>query len=329
MDLQDLLDSVDIVQYISQFVELEQRGDEWWGLSPFSDPPEKTPSFSVRQNNGSWYCFSTGLGGNLYTFIRYYFKCTRREAVEKLKKYAGYDGKVMIVNEKLSATQICKKFSKPKTRRKEAKGVVLADDYMERYENRPEKLAEWESEGISRDVMAKFQVKYDSFSDRIVYPIRNPDGKIVNVGGRTVDPKWKEKGLKKYCYFYSWGRIQTIYGLAENIKAIRDKHEIILFEGCKSVLHAATWGIENCGAILTSHLSLDQMKPLIRLGCNVVFALDKEIDVFQDHNITKLKRFVNVFYLWDRDNLLSAKDAPVDKGEEVFRKLYEGKIRYR
>ena len=48
MDLNGLIRSVDIVEYISQYVDLVQKGDEWWGLSCFKD--EKTPSFSVRKN---------------------------------------------------------------------------------------------------------------------------------------------------------------------------------------------------------------------------------------------------------------------------------------
>lgn len=66
---------------------------------------------------------------------------------------------------------------------------------------------------------------YDSFSDRLVYPIRNPDGKIVNVGGRTLDPAWKEKGLRKYTYFMAWGELKTIYGLAENMEGIREREK--------------------------------------------------------------------------------------------------------
>lgn len=329
MDLSELLESIDIVDYISQFVELEQRGDEWWGISPFTSPPEKTPSFSVRRESGSFYDFSSGIAGNLYTFIRFYFKCSRREAFEKLKEYAGYDGKIMVRPEKMSATKVCQKYSKPKQHQKEVKSKPLPEDIMDRYENQPDKLQIWRDEGISDEVMSRFQVKYDPFSDRIVYPVRNPDGKIVNIGGRALDPEWKEKGQRKYCYFYKFGRIQTLYGLAENMEYIREKHEVILFEGCKSVLKAASWGIHNCAAVLTSHLSADQMKVLAKLGCDVVFALDKEVDVRQDHNIEKLKSYVNVFYLRDKDDLLDEKDAPVDKGQEVFQKLYERKLRFK
>lgn len=329
MDLTELLSKIDIIEYISQYVDLEQRGDEWWGISPFTFPPEKTPSFSVRQSSGTFYDFSSGIGGNLYTFIRFYDKCSRREALEKLKAYAGFDGKVMCPSGKMTATLTCKKFSPPMVREKQSKATILPDNYMERYENRPEKLLIWEEEGISRDVMERFQVRYDSFSDRIVYPIRNPEGKIVNVGGRAVDPEWKEKGQKKYCYFFPWGTMQTIYGYAENLDSIRAKHEIILFEGCKSVLKAASWGIDNCGAILTSHVNPFQMKLLAKLGCDVVFALDKDVRVFDDHNIEKLRRYVNVSFLFDQGNLLDEKDSPVDRGEEVFRTLYENRCNYK
>lgn len=92
---------------------------------------------------------------------------------------------------------------------------------------------------------------------------------------------------------------------------------------------ADTWGIKNTGAILTSHLNPNQMKILAKLGCNVVFALDKEVVVRDDYNIRRLKQFVKVQYLWDKDNLLSDKDAPVDKGFQVFQRLYEGRLTWR
>lgn len=231
--------------------------------------------------------------------------------------------------EHLAAVNTCKKFSKPKKNSKISKATVLPADYMEKYEDKPEKLKVWEAEGISKESLRRFQVKYDSFGNRLVYPIRDIHGSIVNIGGRTLDPEWKEHGLKKYCYYYPWGKMQTVYGLAENMAAIRDKHEVILFEGCKSVLIADSWGIKNAGAILTSHLSPEQMKLLARLGCDVVFALDKEVDIRKDHNIEKLKRYVNVSYLYDFRDLLEEKDAPVDKGREVFETLYKERVRYR
>lgn len=327
MELSELLEQIDIVEYISQFVDLEERNGESWGLSPFKE--ERTPSFSVRQDPPVFYDYSSGIGGNVFTFVRYYNNCGAQEAIDILKKYIGVEGNVVVTKEKLSATKVFKKYKKPETRIKESKVTVLSDDYMDRYEDRDDKLAVWRAEGISNASMERFQVKYDSFSDRLVYPIRNIDGKIVNIGGRTLDPQWKEKKLRKYCYFHSWGTINTIYGLAENMDEILRKKEIILFEGCKSVLLADTWGVRNCGAILTSHLSPLQMKLLAKLGCRVVFALDKDVRIKNDHNIQKLKNYVQVEYIYDYEDLLNEKDAPVDKGVEVFMKLYEGRLRYR
>lgn len=327
MDIQNLLENIDAVEFISQYVELEEKNGEFWGLSPFKD--ENTPSFSVRRETGKFYDFSSGLGGTLVCFVKNIRRCSGDEAIEILKKYAGYDGEISNPKEKLSTTQVCKKFKRVKQTRKQSKNTVLPDSYMERYEDRQDKLQAWINEGISKDSLMKFQVKYDSFSDRLVYPIRNLLGKIVNVGGRTLDPEWKAKQLRKYTYFFAWGSMEVIYGLSDNMKEILEKREVILFEGCKSVLLADTWGIHNAGAILTSHLSPAQMKILARLGCRVVFALDKDVRIREDHNIQKLKNYVEVEYLWDRDDLLDEKDAPVDKGEEVFRKLYNERLRYR
>ena len=330
MELEELIKSINIVQYIGQFVELEQKGDEWWGISPFTFPPENTPSFSVRQNPPFWYDYSSSKGGgNVYTFTKLYFNCTGIEAVEKLKEFAGVDGEIAAPREKMSATIICKKYQKPKSTQKESKAKVLPPDYMERYEKRADKLAIWEKEGISKESLDKFQVYYDGFSDRLVYPIRNLDGGIVNVGGRACDPLWKDKGQRKYTYFQGWGTINTIYGLFENMEAIKKAGEVILFEGCKSVLIADTWGIHCCGAILTSHLSVNQMKILARLGAKVTFALDKDVNVWEDKNINKLKQYVNVSYIFDSKNLLDEKDSPVDKGLDVFKTLYLQKVRMR
>lgn len=327
MELVDLIKSIDIVEYISQFIDLTQKGDEWWGLSCFKD--ENTPSFSVRKEPPLFYDYSSGIGGNLYTFVKRYNRCSNREAVEIIRKYAGYDGEVAVKQEKMTATLDCKKFMRQKSPVKQARGIILPEDYMERYEKKEDKLAIWEQEGISRESLDKFQVFYDEFSDRLVYPIRDLEGEIVNIGGRALDPEWKNKKMRKYTYFYSWGTINTIYGLFENMNAIKNAGEIILFEGCKSVLLADTWGIHNCGALLTSHLNPNQMWILAKLGCRVVFALDKDVTVRDDHNISKLKNYVNCEYLWDREDLLEGKDSPVDKGLEVFSRLYAQRLRYR
>lgn len=327
MELEDLIRQIDIVEFIGQYVELTPKNDEFWGLSPFKD--EKTPSFSVRREINQWYDFSSGQGGNIFHFIKKYFQCSNTEAVEIIKKYAGCTEDVVIGGFKLAATTVCKRFAPKKHEGKASAGVILPDDCMDKYEIRKDKLQVWENEGIGADSLKKYQVRYDPFSNRLVYPIRSVNGKVVNIGGRTLDPKYKEKGLRKYTYFYPWGQVNTIYGIYENREAIQEKHEVILFEGCKSVLIADTWGIHNTGAILTSHLSENQMKILAKLSVNVVFALDKDVEPWTIERLFKLKQYVNVSYLYDSQGLLDSKDAPVDKGKEVFMKLYETRRKIR
>lgn len=326
MTVSEMIESVDILEYISQFADFEQKGMEWWCLSPLTD--EETPSFSVRQETQQWYDFSSGKGGNLLSFIKCYNKCGDRQAVEILKKYIGADADKPSPR-KMAALQVAKRFSLRRKAKKESKAVVLPDDYMARYQNNREKLSLWAEEGISYESMAKFQVMYDDFQERIVFPIRNVSGQIVNVSGRAVDPDWKSKKLRKYTYFYPLGVLNTVYGLYENRHAVEEKGEIILFEGAKSVMKADTWGIHNTGAILTSHLSAPLMKILARLGVTAVFALDKGVDITQDENIKRLRHYVRVEYLLDTENLLQDKDSPADRGLETFSRLYDRRLIFR
>lgn len=126
MDLEELIDSIDIVEYISQFVELEEKNGEYWGLSPFSD--EKTPSFSIRRENNTFYCFSSGIGGNVFTFTKFYYQCDANKAVDILKKYAGCDGAEFVPRRRMAATIACRKYMKKQVRHKESKTKRFPDD---------------------------------------------------------------------------------------------------------------------------------------------------------------------------------------------------------
>ena len=324
MQVSELIEQVDILEYISQYCTLERRGDgEYWGLSPLKD--ENTPSFSVNEEKQRFYDFSSGKGGNVLDFILAYHHCGFRQGMDILRKYAGVtdDGTSGESPIRLLSTSIAKRFRNRRQAAKDCSHTVLPDDYMEQYPRNREKMKVWADEGISYASMDRFLVRYDDFSNRLVFPIRDTKGRIINVCGRTLDPDFKEKKLRKYTYFKPLGTLDTIYGLWENLPAIRATGEIILLEGAKSVLLADTWGITNTGAILTSHLNPSQFKLLIKLGVRVVFALDAEVDIRQDANIHKLLPYVPVEWVRNRDGLLADKDAPVDRGVEIFKNLYE------
>jgi DNA primase len=166
-----------------------------WALSPLKD--EKTPSFSVNTDTNVFYDFSSGKGGNIISFICQHNRCGKRKAIEILREYAGESGSG-VRTRRMAATKVAKRYIRHEQKSKQSKAEILPDDYMERYEKSADKLAIWESEGISQASLEKFQVRYDPFSDRIVYPIRAPNGNIINVSGRTIDPEWKEKGFSSY-----------------------------------------------------------------------------------------------------------------------------------
>lgn len=326
MEVDDILEQVDILEYISQYLDLEEKNGEWWGLSPFKD--ENTPSFSVNTEKQRFYDFSSGAGGNLIHFIRRYHNCGFYEAIGIIKKFANITDDSEIIINRLESTKIAKKFKRNTSNTKESNPTVLPSNYMERYEFNEEKLQTWIDEGIDIDTLRKFSVYYDSFSDRIVFPVRNYTGDIINVCGRTLDKDFKAKGLRKYTYFKPFGgQLDTLYGFSDNRQAIMEKKEIIIFEGSKSVMLANSWGIHNTCAILTSHLNPQQFMFLVKLGIRVVFALDKEINIKDDKQIQRLRRYVTIEYLHDKNNLLSEKMAPVDNGREIFERLYNERRR--
>ena len=330
MTVRDIVESVDLVDYVSQYADMELKSDgDYWCCSPLKD--ERTPSFSVNRDLNRFYDFSSGAYGNILDFIMKHDHCGFREALEAVKKYANITDSVETgSHHKLLCTSVAQKFKPAVSKLKSGGGQKLPPDYMDRYEYNLQKMLVWQKEGITDEALESFGVKYDSFSDRLVYPVRNLNGDIVNVCGRTLDPLYKEKKIRKYTYFKSWGGcLDVIYGLYEGMDAVKAKKEVILFEGAKSCMLAYGWGIRNTGAILTSHLNPQQFRILIKLGVRVVFALDKDVNIMEDANIAKLRPYVNVEYIWDRDNLLDAKDSPVDKGLEVWQTLYERRRRYR
>lgn len=323
MDPVEILEAVDILEYISQYTDFEEKNGEYWALSPLKE--ENTPSFSVNTNDQVFYDFSSGAGGDVIEFVQKYHKCGFNKALEILYTYAKIDSSTPNPERPvrhLPCTKVMQKYGVKNKVQKQSKTSDLGDSYMSRFDGSPERTKSWEDEGISREVLENFQVRYDQFSNRIVFPIRDTKGKIINVCGRTLDLDFKAKGIRKYTYFHPLGILDTMFGFYENRQPIIEKHEIILFEGAKSVMLAASWGWRNTSAILTSHLNPHQFRILAELGVDVVFALDKDVNIWEDDQIAKLKRYCNVSAVVCRDDRLEDKMAPVDAGRETWENLY-------
>lgn len=323
MNAEEVVSQIKLEEYIGQYVSLTQDGGDWWGLCPFHS--EATPSFSITPERGLWWCFGCHTGGDLLTFVKKYHRVGYSGAMKLLCEHSGFSGE--FIDQRLRATKIMRRFNSKARCSKIATYKALDPAVMSTYEDDESKLKSWKDEGISGDTLRRFQVKYDPFSNRLVFPIRSPDGHIISVSGRTLDPDWKEKKLRKYTYFQSIGKLDVIYGIWENLNAIRAAKEIVLFEGAKSVMLCDTWGITNTGALLTSHLNPDQRKILMKLGVRIVLALDADVDVSKDEEIRKLLRFVRVETVTNEDGLLLDKMSPVDAGLATWKTLYERRKR--
>lgn len=319
---------VDMLDYISQYTDFTKKGREYWALSPLT--AERTPSFSVNTDRSDRHVFkdfSSGHSGDIVDFVKAYEGVGTKKAIEILSEYAAIDGAELARKTHLQPSEVAKAYKRKASKRMEAKGhKVLSPDYMDRYQKDHPALQLWRNEGITDATMKKFDVRFDPLSNRIVFPLRDNDWNIINVIGRTVDPCFKEKKMRKYTYFFPLGNLDMLYGFANAREEIAAKKEIILFESAKSVMLCDGWGIRNACAILTSHLNDYQLKFLIRLGRPVVFALDEDVNPFVDKNIKKIKMYCNVSVIIDQEGVLDEKDSPADKGKEVFEKLYNGRI---
>ena len=328
MTVQDIIYNVNIVEYISQFVDLKSENKEYISLCPFHE--ERTPSFSITPETQLYYCFGCHSGGSVLDFIRKYNNCSFQEALEILKKYANINEK--FIDNRLNATKVIKQYRPKKNTGEKVYHQIFDKNIMQKYDDNLDKIQVWLNDGISKEILNKYQVKYDIVSNRLVYPIRDLLGNIIAIKGRTLDINYKDKlidgkKIRKYTYYNHIGDLDIIFGYSEHINFYKLKKEIILFEGEKSIMLSDTYGINNTGALLTSSLNLFQLKILIKLGIRTIFALDKEIDILEDKNIIKLSKYVPVEYIRDNNNLIELKMSPIDKGKEIFLQLYNERRR--
>lgn len=190
------------------------------------------------------------------------------------------------------------------------------------------------NEGIEYRTQMYFQIGYDIFMKRIIWPIHNQFGDIISIKGRTVDPDYKEKGIFKFVYYIRFNKSIEWYNWHRALYYILEKREIIIFEGDKSCWFATQWGYPNCVAIGGDDISTHQVKMIQDLGLDIkiIIAMDKDKSV---NDIKKQgKKFGAsrlVYAMWDNYGLLSEemKESPTDKGKEAFEQLYKDATKYR
>ena len=324
--LEEVEKNVDLLEYVSQSIEMRQQGAEYFGSCPLHI--DKTPSFSITPSKNKFYCFSCGNGGGIISFLMKYEQMSFDDAIEKAAKLGNIDMSKMCQSQTVAFLRNIKK-------RKAKKECVAHDEIAnaewEKYS--VENVTEWISEGIRQEEMDYFDIRVDNRTNRIVYPVKDIDGKLINIKGRTRFPNYKLFNIAKYINYFKVGCLDYLQCLDKTKEFVYEKNEIIIFESIKSVMKCFGWGYKNCASAETHTLSDEQVRLLIRLRVDVVLAYDKDVDYFSKEvwkQIEKLKKFTNVYIIEDKKNLLGSRDeknSPADLGKDVWEELYEKKRR--
>ena len=183
----------------------------------------------------------------------------------------------------------------------------------------------WYLEGISLATQYFYQIGFDYLTHRISIPIRNENGELVGVKGRLIKNSDVDDYNPKYNYMYRCNISQewfNMYVAREHI--IREK-KVYIFESEKSVMKLHSNGVYNAVAISSSDITPVQVSMIKNLGLDIDIVLcydkDKGVDEVKFH----AKKFTHrdTYAILDLENLLGEKDAPVDKGHEVWEYLLE------
>lgn len=279
---EEIRSRLDFKAVVERYVPLKPAGKgRWKGLCPFHN--EKTPSFYVDEQKGMFYCFGCKAGGDAFKFVQMIEGVGFREALQKLAQETGVE-----LPERSSA-------HKPTRDLIEVNRLALAyfrehlegaQDYLkqrgldeatiERYAlgfapKRWDGLVQYLKRhgvppklGVEAGVLAEKDGRvYDRLRGRVVFPIRDPMGRVVAFTGRALSGEDNPKYLNtpETEIFKKNG---LLYGYPEARKSIRERKRAVVVEGLFDVLALAQMGWTETVAVLGSALSQEQVRLLER-----------------------------------------------------------------
>lgn len=297
----DVKQKIDIVDVIGQYVTLKRAGRNFKALCPFHS--EKTPSFIVFPDQGTWHCFgSCGMGGDVFTFLmkkenidfgEALRRLAQRAGVELSRERPGEDAERKRLREVLAAAAAHYHYLL-----KQHPAAQVAREYIDRRFITPEtmglfelgySLNEWEAmksfligKGYSvHDLEAAGLViqregggTYDRFRGRLMFPIRDRTGQVIGFGARTLsgdEPKYLNSPQTPL-----FDKSGTLYGLDLAKDAIRAQNLAVIVEGYMDVIGAHQGGFKNVVASLGTALTEKQLGLLKRLTKRYALALDPD-----------------------------------------------------
>ena len=248
--------------------------------------------------------------------------------------------------EEVGDWQILNKYEQNSSQEKQEKIIEFKfyDDKILKYLPRP-KIPMWLKEGISQEAMDNCGIAFDPVSWGIVIPHYNIDGKLIGIRERTLIKEEEENGKYKPAILnyqmYNHPLGFNLYNLNNSKDNIRKIKKAIIFEGEKScLLYQSYFGIDNdisvavCGSNLTNY----QVQLLKSLDVEeIVIAFDKQFKEIGDKEwkgwtkkLTEINKkyssIVQISFMFDKEDLLGYKDAPIDRGPEIFTQLFERRV---
>ena len=298
--LQELKSYSDIEQVVSSYVHLKRRGRVATGLCPFHS--EKTPSFTVYPDNQSFYCFGCGAGGDVITFIRRIENLEYVEAVRFLAQRAGMampedtrdDGMARLKARVLELNRTLARFYHSCLRGPQGKpgldylhGRGLANQTIIRFglgyapDSWDSACKYLRSKGFTDDEMTAAAVAargksgglYDSFRNRVMFPIIDLRGNVIGFGGRVMGDA---KGPK-----YLNSSDTPVFKKSRNLFALNfakaSKREgLILCEGYMDVIAMHQAGFDNAVATLGTALTSEQSRLIAQYAQGVILSYDSD-----------------------------------------------------
>ncbi|MFA6917222.1 MAG: DNA primase [Candidatus Gracilibacteria bacterium] len=347
--IEDIKSRLDVVSYISPYVQLKKTGRNYKGCCPFHS--EKTPSFIVSPEKQIWHCFGCSKGGDIFAFVRETDGVDFPEALqiladkaglkfEKLSKFSKKEGKSE-KDEYYQAHELaCEFFEKQLYDTKNGEKVLK---YLKNRGLKDETIKEFRlgfapdeyellypyllKKGVKKEVIVRSGFAstkgigddkiFDKNRARLMIPIFDYLGKICGFGGRTL----KEEQMPKYLnspdnIIYNKSRL--LYGLSHAKKYIKEKDGVVVVEGYFDMILPYQAGVKNIVATSGTALTQDQVKIVKRLTSNVTTCFDTDSAGFE---ATKRAYFMlqtedmNVKTVWQLDKKDPA-DYVVDHGDK-------------
>ncbi|CFE92429.1 DNA primase [Staphylococcus aureus] len=303
--INEIKDKTDILDLVSEYVKLEKRGRNYIGLCPFHD--EKTPSFTVSEDKQICHCFGCKKGGNVFQFTQEIKDISFVEAVKELGDRVNVavdieatqsNSNVQIASDDLQMIEMHELiqefyyYALTKTVEGEQaltylqergftdalikeRGIGFAPDSSHFCHNFLQKKGydielAYEAGLLSRNE-ENFSY-YDRFRNRIMFPLKNAQGRIVGYSGRTYtgqEPKYLNSPETPI-----FQKRKLLYNLDKARKSIRKLDEIVLLEGFMDVIKSDTAGLKNVVATMGTQLSDEHITFIRKLTSNITLMFD-------------------------------------------------------